>query len=313
LGGDGGYEVFQLNACILAIHLPNTCMAKFLNTSGLNEWIPKLISETVRELVIVMPYIKCSATVFEALSQANNKRVETTLVYREDKLSAPEKSKLMRLDNLNLMHHPNIHCKCYYNENYLLITSMNMHEYSESNNREMGVLFSKSDYQDNIFTEAVEEIRQIVQGATFEKKSRETIDDKFEVDIIKTEREKLAAKCEVLNRYFDHKTFEPIKEGHTCHAMCVNYFDRMDIVVAPRSFIYLRYDENRLQKIFDKFTSINQEFSVKGCKIYWNYHLSPISVYKDMKQPIWTAKEADDYDVWKELLHKVIGHLRNYI
>ena len=35
-------------------------MAKFLNTTLLNEWIPKLIDETERELVIIVPYIKTS-------------------------------------------------------------------------------------------------------------------------------------------------------------------------------------------------------------------------------------------------------------
>lgn len=35
-------------------------MAKFLNTTLLNEWIPKLINETQKELVIIVPYIKTS-------------------------------------------------------------------------------------------------------------------------------------------------------------------------------------------------------------------------------------------------------------
>ena len=35
-------------------------MAIFLNTTKLNEWIPKLINETKKELVIIVPYIKTS-------------------------------------------------------------------------------------------------------------------------------------------------------------------------------------------------------------------------------------------------------------
>lgn len=58
-------------------------------------------------------------------------------------MSERDKQKLKSIDNLNLMNHPNVHAKCHYNENYLLIASMNLYEYSEINNREMGVLFHR--------------------------------------------------------------------------------------------------------------------------------------------------------------------------
>lgn len=120
-------------------------MAKFLNTDLINEWIPKLISEAEQELIIIVPYIKTSDRILKYLLEANKRGVEITLVYRENKLIPSEKSKLYSLDNLNLMHHPNVHAKCYYSENYLLIASMNLYEFSKKNNREMGVLLHKND------------------------------------------------------------------------------------------------------------------------------------------------------------------------
>jgi hypothetical protein len=56
-------------------------MAIFLNTNQLNEWIPRLINETQRELVIIVPYIKTSFNVLQSLQQANERGVEITLVY----------------------------------------------------------------------------------------------------------------------------------------------------------------------------------------------------------------------------------------
>ena len=37
----------------------------------------------------------------------------------------------------------NLHAKCYLNENEALLTSMNLYEFSEKNNDEMGVLVSE--------------------------------------------------------------------------------------------------------------------------------------------------------------------------
>ncbi len=87
-------------------------MAKFLNTALLNEWIPKLIEETKSELMIIVPYIKTSDRMYNYLQEANNRGVHTVLIYRENKLLANEKAKLAALENLDLMYHPNIHCKC---------------------------------------------------------------------------------------------------------------------------------------------------------------------------------------------------------
>ena len=61
-------------------------MALFLNTNKLNYWIPKLISEAESELILIVPYIKVSQKIFAALQQTDEKGVDITLVYRENKL-----------------------------------------------------------------------------------------------------------------------------------------------------------------------------------------------------------------------------------
>jgi phosphatidylserine/phosphatidylglycerophosphate/cardiolipin synthase-like enzyme len=122
-------------------------MALFLNTNRFNEWLPKLISEAESELVIIVPYIQISNNIFKALNTADANGVEIILIYRENKLSVEEKNKLLLLNNISLLHHPNIHCKCYFNGDLLIIGSMNLYEYSEKNNREMGTLFSRIDLE----------------------------------------------------------------------------------------------------------------------------------------------------------------------
>ncbi|WP_372758107.1 phospholipase D family protein [Mariniflexile sp.] len=98
------------------------------------------MEESKEELILIVPYIQASENVLNALKIADNNGVEITLVYRENKLSDLEKNKLLALKNINLLHHPNVHCKCYYNGDLLIVGSMNLYEYSEKNNREIGML-----------------------------------------------------------------------------------------------------------------------------------------------------------------------------
>jgi phosphatidylserine/phosphatidylglycerophosphate/cardiolipin synthase-like enzyme len=60
-------------------------MALFLNTPKLNYWIPKLIEESKEELILIVPYIQTSENILNALNVADNKGVEITLIYRENK------------------------------------------------------------------------------------------------------------------------------------------------------------------------------------------------------------------------------------
>jgi phosphatidylserine/phosphatidylglycerophosphate/cardiolipin synthase-like enzyme len=201
----------------------------------LNHWIPQLIRETVRELIIVVPYIKTSENLFQELKNANQRGVESTIIYRENKLTETEKQKFEILDNVNLMHHPNVHCKCYYNEKYLIITSMNLYEYSQLNNREMGILLSKEEDGTEIFEEAIKEIRQIINGSNIERKSRETIEEGFEMDIIKTKVERLQETCKTINKVFIHKKFAPQAQQTNYRIVCQNYFDNIDVILDGRA------------------------------------------------------------------------------
>ena len=250
-------------------------MAKFLNKDTLNEWIPRLIKETERELVIIVPYIKTSENVYSHLFEANKRGVETTIVYRENKLSPQEKVKLESLDNLNLMYHPNVYAKCYLNEKYMILTSMNMNEYSEKNNREMGMLLSKADdelFNDDslIFEEAVLEIREIINGSNIEKKSRETVELGFEMDIIKTEKEKIEEDCKKLNKAFIHKRFEPHEINEEYYCVCKNYFDKIDLAIDHHVFLILQMEESKINQIYTNCRPFIKEYHFKGFKFYWN-------------------------------------------
>lgn len=299
-------------------------MAKFLNTDLLNEWIPRLIKETERELVIIVPYIKTSDRIYAQLLDANKRGVETTLVFRENKLNPNEYDKLAALDNLNLMHHPNVHAKCYYNEKYLIIGSMNLYEYSERNNREMGMLLHRANLdnsdqsfggdRESIFEDAIQEINTIIKSSELLKVSRETSIEGFEMDIIKTAKEKAEEECKNLNKVFMHKKFAPVGDGHDWIPTCKNYFDRIDVSLNHRAELRFQFDENRIEQIFKKFTPYYHEFRFDGYKLYWNHHKGAIMLYPNSRHEIWkNVTEVEEIQLMKNGIDQLISFLRPFI
>lgn len=297
-------------------------MAVFLNTAKLNEWIPRLIQETEKELLIIVPYIKTSEQMYNYLFEANKKGIETTLVYRENKLPTREKAKFQALDNLNLMHHPNVHCKCYFNEKYLIISSMNLYEYSEKNNREMGILLHRKSFgtvdwggdDQTLFKDAVLEVGEILNGATIEKKSRETIEEGFEMAIIKTERQKAEEMCKTLCKAFVHKRFEPAEVHGTWYSTCENYFDKVDVNITNRAEVQLKMDQSKVDKIYNHFTGNYNEFRFQGFKVYWNQPNYPIYLYTDGREKKWESLTPENgrYEVIRDGIDKLIEYLRTY-
>jgi hypothetical protein len=304
-------------------------MPKFLNTKGLINWIPKIINETERELVIITPYMQLSDNIYNCLLEANKRGVETIIIYRENKLSEKEKAKLLAIDNLNLMHHPNIHSKCYYNENYLLIASMNLYEYSEKNNREMGVLLHKIDIEEGneadrwgkrnddeqIFQEALEEILEIKNGAELEKMSRETIEDCFEMEILKTKKEKAEDRLKQFNKAFIHKKFvfdTNCKLGDENSFICKSYIDKVDIKVTHRFEFWFNVDENKLNPSFRYYKNKMKEleFQFEGFKFYWNIP-NVIYLYVDGKHQIWENTAGNfDLEIKKRGINEVIEFIK---
>lgn len=289
-------------------------MSHFLNREKFNFWIPKLITKADEEVILIVPYIKTSETVFNALKKADKDNKRVVIIYRENKLNDSEKEKLLTLENLDLLHHPNIHCKCYFNGDLLIIGSMNLYEYSEKNNREMGVIFScledeniekkyNVDYfeYDDLLSieEPLKEIREIVNGATLEKKSKITIDKGFKLSTIQTSFEIALKQCEVFNKYFGNKVFRPMLdektkfEGYEFYdIVCTNFYDNIDLIFEHhRAQLNINIPIEEKMKLHNLWKKEYDEFRFKGFKHYWNSHAQPIYVYRDTKYRFWDENE----------------------
>jgi len=139
-------------------------MAKFLTTSAISYEIENTLRTARKKLVLISPYLQLSETLMERLQDADRRDVEILIVYGKSDLKTEEESKLSQLSNIRLFFHKNLHAKCYFNEERAIVGSMNMYEFSEKNNREMGVLLCRYDDRD-AFDEVVEEAESIQNAA----------------------------------------------------------------------------------------------------------------------------------------------------
>lgn len=151
-------------------------MAEFLTTSGTSHHIENIIIEANSKLILVSPYLQISKTLFERLKDASNRRIPIKIIYGKDELKPNEKNSLAELRTVELFYFENLHAKCYFNESKMVITSMNMYEFSERTNREMGVLIDSINDK-ALYDKASAETFSILQSSEkvqLKKASRET-------------------------------------------------------------------------------------------------------------------------------------------
>lgn len=137
-------------------------MADFLTTRGTSHQIENIIMEAKSKLILLSPFLQISKTLFERLKDASKKGVNIKIIYGKDELKPNEKNSLAALTNIELFYHENLHAKCYFNETKMVITSMNMYQFSENNNREMGILIDAK-AESELFQKAVNEALSIIE------------------------------------------------------------------------------------------------------------------------------------------------------
>jgi hypothetical protein len=136
-------------------------MAKFLTTRGCSARLEEIINNARNRVVLISPFVKISDSLFSCLREANNKGVKIVLVYGKKELESDVKEQLSQLKSISVRFVENVHAKCYHNDSEMVITSMNLYDFSEINNEEMGVLLTER-ADELAFKEAREKANSIV-------------------------------------------------------------------------------------------------------------------------------------------------------
>lgn len=142
-------------------------MAKFLTTLEASAKIEKIIREAHTQLTLITPFLQLSELFLTRLKDADRKGVKIKLIYGKAQLAPEEYSNLNGLKNLELRYCESLHAKCYFNDNQMVLTSLNLYDYSIKNNREMGI-YIRRDQDQKLFNDALTEADSIIHASKLE-------------------------------------------------------------------------------------------------------------------------------------------------
>ena len=118
-------------------------MAEFHDTTGVSAQLTRIIKNARDRLVIISPYLRVNKQIKELLEDKDRMRINVWIIYGKNELRPEENNWLRSMNSTKTGYLQDLHAKCYMNEDEALVTSMNLYEYSQVNNYEMGISVSR--------------------------------------------------------------------------------------------------------------------------------------------------------------------------
>jgi hypothetical protein len=118
-------------------------MVEFLNATQTFGEIQSIINQATNQSSIVMisPYIKVNDLILSRLIDAGgNRGVRITMICRGNDLKPEELTRLEQIPSLTICYDEHVHAKCFYNNERMVIGSLNLYDSSAGINHEMAVL-----------------------------------------------------------------------------------------------------------------------------------------------------------------------------
>ncbi len=137
-------------------------MAKFLNTSATNYYLEEMIKNAREKLILISPFLKLNDRMKELLEDKNRLKIDVRIIYGKSELHPDEINWLKGQHYIRTSFCKNLHAKCYLNEEQCIISSLNLYEFSQVNNNEMGVLLSRAEDND-VYMDAFNEAQRIIR------------------------------------------------------------------------------------------------------------------------------------------------------
>ena len=137
-------------------------MAEFLDTTGVSHALTEIVKGAQKSLVLISPYLKFNRRIKELIEDKNRLKIDVRIIYRKEDLPPKEIAWLQSMTSVRTMFCKNLHAKCYLNEKQVLLTSMNLHEFSQVNNYEMGIHVYREEDPD-LYCAIFEESKRIVR------------------------------------------------------------------------------------------------------------------------------------------------------
>jgi phosphatidylserine/phosphatidylglycerophosphate/cardiolipin synthase-like enzyme len=137
-------------------------LARFLNTSATNYYLEEMIKGASERLILISPFLKLNDRIKELIEDKNRLKIDVRIVYGKSELQPEEINWLRELTYIRTSFCKNLHAKCYINESSCIITSLNLYQFSQINNNEMGVFIDRNE-DSQIYSDAFDEAQRIIR------------------------------------------------------------------------------------------------------------------------------------------------------
>lgn len=140
-------------------------MPEFLNTEDISARLVAIISDAREFLCLISPYLSVNDRLKQRIEAKASSEVSVHIIYRHQEQNPDVSAWLKSLPSVSTSFCENLHAKCYLNEGEVLLTSMNLYEFSQVNNYEMGVLISRRE-EPELYEKISNEVEQIRKAST---------------------------------------------------------------------------------------------------------------------------------------------------
>jgi len=130
-------------------------MPKFLTTEGISYHLMQIIRNAEERLILISPFLQINELIKKEIDIKKEEGIDIIIVYGKGKKKTEQ-------TEVKYCYWEPIHAKCFLNEKEAIITSMNLYDFSQSNNYEMGILVSKEE-DSNLYTDIYKEARNLVK------------------------------------------------------------------------------------------------------------------------------------------------------
>ena len=137
---------------------------KFLTTTGVSYELERIINGAEDQLILVSPYLSVNQRIQELLADKARMNLDIRVVYGKSELSPTQRDWLSSIPSIRTGYCADLHAKCYLNEKSALITSMNLYEFSQVNNIEMGIFVAR-DANESLYEDIRQEVLRILRSS----------------------------------------------------------------------------------------------------------------------------------------------------
>nr|WP_321237227.1 phospholipase D-like domain-containing protein [uncultured Psychroserpens sp.] len=245
-------------------------MAKIVTTRGISYHLERLIIEARSTITLVTPYLKIPKPIFERLVRANAGSVEITIVYGKTQMSQSQEKLLNTLDNCRIIFVENLHAKAFISDQCGIIGSMNLYDFSEINNQELGVYFTRKDDLE-LWEVAINEVDNFIESGKIIKETssfQEYLKEDDKIDsIIKGDKslkiEEFPIKGIYVDKSYGFVTYNFVKSLSSLKDLKQENFERFKQRLGKRYRVFWDSPFNRIC-IYEKnnilFTNDDKEF-----------------------------------------------------